>query len=202
MALAERERASSVQRGRKITIIARHVLSCDNFCFLKPNPLEPPCWKCSELIIKIWSLDKEWVEHWETEMRRGKNDDHASRAYRWWNSSMTSSILLKWQPPFIIFYYPHCESSRRDGDHLLCYTTTLCHCCPLLIQSQTSSPSQPFSPLLAATLSAFHFICTFCKLPPIKVWHWLCQWLPANILIQLTHIYWLSEVVHMHSKLY
>lgn len=54
----EREGAPSVQRGRKITIIPRHVVSCDKFCHLKPNPLEPPCWKCSALIIKIWSLDK------------------------------------------------------------------------------------------------------------------------------------------------
>lgn len=57
-------------------------MSCDKFCLLKPNPLEPPCWKCSALIIKIWSLDKKtWVEHWETEMRP-----------KWW--SCTSGLLV------------------------------------------------------------------------------------------------------------
>lgn len=42
-----------LQKWGGITIIQKHVLSCDKFCFHRPNPLVPLCWKYSELVIEI-----------------------------------------------------------------------------------------------------------------------------------------------------
>lgn len=50
--LPHNSRVSS-EVGGGITIIQRHVLSCDKFCFHRPNPLVPLCWKYSELVIEI-----------------------------------------------------------------------------------------------------------------------------------------------------
>lgn len=95
-------------------------------CFRKPNPLVPPCWKYSELVMEIWSSDRERAEHWETE--GDKNDDGVSRAYLRWNSSVVYSSPDD-RPPFVIL-----TVRGQAGMEITCSGATryVCQCCPLL----------------------------------------------------------------------